>query len=160
MSIAGLEAPARRSTGYRYRESGETFILRTTVTSAQLLALNATPQTIVASPGDGFYLDLVSATIYKAAGTAYAGLAAGEDLFFGLGSSSIECARVETTGFLDQATAQTRHINARAGTAAVADFAPTGTGMALVLGLLSGEITTGDSDLKVEVRYRVHQTSW
>ena len=160
MSLPSIEAPARRNKAVRFRESGETFVDRVTVTSAQVLALFATPQTIVASPGDGYYIELVSATIYKAAGTAYAGVAAGEDLFFGLGSSSIECARVETTGFVDQATAQTRHVNGRAGTAAVADFAPTGTGMALVMGLLVGEITTGDSDLKVEVRYRVHQTSW
>ena len=160
MSLPSIEAPARRNLAARYKESGETFTYRTVVTSAQVLALFATPQTIVASPGDGYYIELVSATIYKAAGTAYAGVAAGEDLFFGLGSSSIEVARVETTGFVDQTTAQTRHINGRAGTAAVADFSPTGTGMALVMGLLVGEITTGDSDLKVEVRYRVHQTSW
>ena len=50
------------------------------ISSAQLLALNATPIQLVAAPGAGFALILVGMLIQKPAGVAYAGIAAGEDL--------------------------------------------------------------------------------
>ncbi len=50
------------------------------VTSAQVLALNATPITLVAAPGADYAAIFEGAIIYKPAGTAYAGIAGGEDL--------------------------------------------------------------------------------
>src|SRR6185369_2968707 len=80
-----------------------------TVTSAQLLALNATPQTAIAAPGANKAIIPVGIIAYKAAGAAYAGIASGEDLSFKYtNSSGAEIAQMETTGFLDQTTAQTR----------------------------------------------------
>lgn len=127
-------------------------VAKVKVTSAQLLALNATPQTIVEAPGEGKFLELVSATVHKPAGTAYAGIAAGEDLAikYTNGSGTQVNTSLETTGFLDQTTAETRVTHAST-TAAIEPV----ENAALVLQLLTGEITTGTSDLYVTVYYRV-----
>lgn len=124
-----------------------------TITSAELLALNATPKTIVAAPGAGFGLVLVGAVAYKAAGTAYAGIASGEDLAIKYtDSSGTALATIETTGFLDQATAQVRAVEAYRAASGVNSFTPSNT--PLVAHMLTGEITTGNSDLKLRVYYR------
>lgn len=126
-----------------------------TVASADLLALNATPQTIIPAPAAGYANILRRALLRKPAGTAYAGVAAGEDLILSYtNGAGQEVARVETTGFLDQATAQVRMVNARSAAAAVGDITPVAAA-AIVLSLLSGEITTGDSNLIVKVWYDV-----
>lgn len=138
-----------------YPAEHDSYLAEVTITTAQLLALNATPVELVAAPGAGKANVLEEATFYKAAGTAYDGIASGEDLSVKYtNGSGAEVAQVETTGFLDQATAQVRH--AKAAVAAVAPVA----NAALVAHLLVGEIATGDSDLKVRVRYRIIDTSW
>ena len=48
------------------------------ITSAQLLALNAAPITLVAAPGAGKALIFEGMSIQKPTGTAYAGIAAGD----------------------------------------------------------------------------------
>jgi hypothetical protein len=127
----------------------------TIVTSAQLLALNATPQTIVAAPGANLGLVFEGAAIHKPAGTAYAGIAAGEDLSVKYtGAAGAEVGQCETTGFLDQATAQTRYIRAYAAATLVSDITPIANAV-LVLHLLVAEIITGDSDLHVRAYYRI-----
>ena len=50
--------------------------VRVTITSAQLLALNASPITLVSAPGAGKALIFEGLLIQKPAGTAYAGIAA------------------------------------------------------------------------------------
>ncbi len=131
-----------------------------TVTSAQLLALNATPKTIVAAPGAGLAIIPTRVAIYKPAGTAYAAIAAGEDLVLKYtNGSGAQCSSViETTGFLDQATAQTRVAHAPGSMTTVAgDYAPVANA-AVVLHLLSGEIITGDSPIYVRVWYDIINT--
>ncbi|MDP3417859.1 hypothetical protein [Falsiroseomonas sp.] len=125
-----------------------------TVTSTQLLALFATPQTIVPAPGAGRALVFEGAVLHKPAGTAYAGIAAGEDLSFKYtDASGAAVAGAETTGFLDQATAQTRYARPATAASGVTDITPVANAP-LVLHLLTGEITTGNSPLVVEVFYR------
>lgn len=137
------------------------WVANATITSAQLLALNATPQQVVAAPGAGKAIIVVGAVLHKPAGTAYAGIAIGEDLAFKYtDGAGLEVAVSETTGFLDQATAQTRYTHLRtaanvAGTAS--DFTPVANAK-IVLQLLVGEITTGTSPLYVRVFYRVVPT--
>ena len=130
-----------------------------TITSAQLLALNATEQTIVAAPGANLMLVPTMWAARKAAGTAYAGIAAGEDLALKYTDSSGNKAAldIETTGFLDQTTAELRVAPGVGGLTAAVEPA---ANAALVCHLLSGEITTGDTDLEVLVRYRIVSTNF
>jgi len=120
-----------------------------TVTSAQLLALNATPKSLIAAPGAGkanipvfaeLFLDYNSA--------AYAGIAAGEDLNFCYtnGSGAI-IGTVEATGFLDQTSDQHRFIQFYGTVTPVANAA-------IVLHMASGEVITGNSPLYARVHYR------
>jgi predicted RecA/RadA family phage recombinase len=121
-----------------------------TVSSAELLALNAAPKTLIAAPGAGKAIVPVSAQLFLDYNSAaYAGIAAGEDLAFRYtDGSGNQCGSVEATGFLD-ATADAHRSHLFNGT-----ISPTANA-ALVLHMLTGEIITGDSPLKVQVRYRV-----
>lgn len=128
------------------------------ITSTQLLALNATAQTIVPAPGAGKALIFTGAVVHKPAGTAYAGIADGEDLSVKYtNGSGLEVAQIETTGFLDQTSVQTRY--ARPATTASGDSSITPVAnAALVLHLLVGEVTTGNSPLNLRVFFRVVPT--
>jgi hypothetical protein len=132
----------------------------TTITTAQLLALNATPQEIVAAPGSGLAIVLSRIALRIAAGTAYAGIAGGEDLVakYTNGSGAQVSSVIETTGFLDQATAQVRYAHSPASSGATAGDVTPVANAAVVLHLLSGEITTGTSDLIVKVWYDIIDT--
>lgn len=119
------------------------------VTTGEILALNATPISLVAAPGAGKYLELVAAYLFLDYNSAaYNGIAAGEDLTIKYTNASGTIAStIEATGFLD-ATADALAIAApTSGVVAVANAA-------LVLHLLTGEIATGNSPLKVRTIYR------
>ena len=176
MSNFGLVSPAGKDeTGKNYDQAGgsgnvngylaynkvEKFLNRKKlISNAQVLALNATPVAVIPAPGAGYFIKVNWWTVIKPAGTAYGGVAAGEDLVLKYtdGSGAICAAAVETTGFLDQATAQTRHAGALAGSGAAAstpaDFTPVANA-AVVLHLLSGEVTTGTSPLYILVDYDI-----
>lgn len=128
----------------------------TTITSAQLLALNATEQTVVAAPGANLAIVPTRVTIRHAGGTAYAGIAGGEDLVLKYtDDSGAQCSQViETTGFLDQTTAQIRTAGGILASVAPVANAP------VVLHLLAGEITTGNFDLIVKVDYDIILTNY
>jgi len=128
-----------------------------TVTTGQVLALNAVPKQLVAAPGAGKAIiveDLQFMLDYNSA--AYDGVAAGEDLEvrYTDGAGAL-VATIETTGFIDQAADQYRH--ARPTTAAA--LTPVANA-ALVLRLATAEIATGNSPLKVRVRYRTVDVAW
>lgn len=126
-----------------------------TITAAQLLALNATPRALVTAPGVGFCNIFERAIVHKPAGTAYSGIAVGEDLSIKYtDAAGLELSQIETTGFLDQATAQTRFARPHAAASATNSITPV-ENAALVLHLLAGEITTGDSNLLLRVYFRV-----
>jgi hypothetical protein len=125
-----------------------------TITSAQLLALNATPKQIVAAPGSGKAVVPIGAILYKPSGTAYAGIATGEDISFKYtNGSGAEVMQAEATGFLDQATAQTRYAFPVS-----TNITPVANA-AIVAHMLVGEIITGDSDLLIRFYYRVIPTT-
>jgi hypothetical protein len=128
-----------------------------TIATEDVLALNATPQELVAAPGVGKALVLVDAQLFlDYATTDYDGVAAGEDLAIKYTDAAGDVlATIETTGFLDASADAYRHIYPAA-TAAQAPVA----NAALVAHLLSGEIATGDSPLKVRTRYRVVDVAW
>lgn len=122
-----------------------------TIATGELLALNATPKELVPAPGAGKAVLLVDALLMlDYATTAYAGIAAGEDLEIRYTNGSGQLvATIETTGFLD-ATADAYRFVQSATAAAITPVA----NAALVMDLAVGEIITGDSPLKVRVRYR------
>ena len=132
-----------------------------TLPTAGVLTMNATPIQVLAAPGAGFAHVIMGAMFFKAAGTAYAGIAAGEDLALrytnGSGAIMLEC---ETTGFLDQATAQVRYAYpvAAAAVAPIGDVTPVANA-AVVAHMLVGEITTGNSDIKCRIWSRLIPTT-
>lgn len=143
-----------------------TLITRVSLSSAQILALNATPIALLAAPGAGRAIIFEGALIHKPAGTAYGGIAAGEDLSIKYtGAAGLEVGVCEMTGFADQATAQTRYIRpidmrditlvANAGAPSQlnpVDNAP------LVAHMLVGEIITGTSAFIFDVYHRIITT--
>jgi len=132
---------------------------KVTITSAQLLALNATPITLVAAPGVGFALIFQGMVIQKPAGTAYGGIAIGEDLSVKYtGAAGAEQGQCETTGFLDSAADQIRFVKPYHAASLVSDITPVANA-ALVLHLLVGEVITGTSPLNCEVQYTIVDTT-
>jgi hypothetical protein len=120
-----------------------------TITSAQLLALFGTPQTLVAAPGAGIAIVPISARLMLDFNTtAYDGIAVGEDLVLRYTDASGNIAQtIEATGFLD-AAADAHRIAINSGL-----FTPTANA-ALVLHMATGNIATGNSPLKIQLRYK------
>lgn len=127
------------------------FQVDVTVSTAELLALNTTPKTLVAAPAAGKILvpEMLQCWLDYAS-TAYDGIAANEDLVvrYTDGTGAIAMT-VEATGFLD-ASADAFRLGSRPGS----DIAPVAAA-ALVLHMSTGNIATGNSPLKVRLHYRV-----
>lgn len=130
-----------------------------TLTAAEILALNAAAQVVTTLPGAGKVQQFLGAGLHKPATTAgYGGVAAGENLVFRQtnASGAILSHEIETTGFVDQATAQSRFAfptNYLAATNAL-DLT---VNQGIALHLLVGELATGGDDptLIVETFYRI-----
>jgi hypothetical protein len=129
------------------------------ITSAQLLALNATPITVVAAPADSSYVHVVKYwQVWHGTGTAYTVSTTAKNLAlkYTNASGAVAAAVIASTGLLDQATAQLRIANSLAlnGTSAtvVGDITPV-AGAAIVANLLSGEITGGNYAINILVVY-------
>lgn len=122
-----------------------------TISTAEILNLNNVAIQIVAAPGANLALVPLQVTGFlNFNAAAYDNVAAGEDFSIKYTSSAgVEWDQIETTGFIDQANSELRHllVNAAAVTPAV--------NAALVLHLLVGEVATGDSELKLRVFYKV-----
>ena len=80
---------------------------RTTLTNAQVLALNTTAVNVVAAPGAGFYIDVIDGALVFNYTAAYATMTSDMRLFYGARTTgNAASSLMETTGFLD-ATADT-----------------------------------------------------
>jgi hypothetical protein len=123
-----------------------------TITAAQVKALNTTPITLIAAPGEGYALALDSAVLfldYESA--AYDEIAAGEDLNIRYTDGSGQLvATIETDPFLTATADALRYVQP-ATTAAITPV----ENAALVLYMATGNIATGDSPLKIKLYYRV-----
>ena len=130
----------------------------TTIATADVLTLNATPVAITSVPGAANAIEFEGAIIYKPAGTAYAGIAAGENLQIWYGAAGTTAvATIETIGFLDQTAAEVRWVE-RGSAANTVDCSIDGTAqlnVALYMTILTGEIITGTSDLYVRTFYSI-----
>ena len=131
-----------------------------TITSAQILALFATPIEVIAAPGAGKALILEGALLFlDHGGTDYAGIAAGEDLSFKYtNAAGAEVMRIETTGFMDASADALRYARPTDLTNMIPVHTPIANA-AIVLHLLVAEIITGDSPLIVRTYYRVVPTT-
>jgi hypothetical protein len=122
------------------------------ITSAQLLAMFTTPQTIVPAPRAGWANVLIGCMVHKPAGTAYnLTTATGLSIKY-TDASGLEVSQSALTGFLDQVTVQSRWMKAHAAasganTTAVVAAAP------LVMQILTANITTGTGGLRVRPFY-------
>lgn len=129
-----------------------------TITTAQVLALFATPITVLAAPGANLAHIVEGAMIHKPAGVAYAGVAAGEDFTLRYtDETGLEVGRCELTGFADSAGAQTRWINAYRAASAVSSITPVANAV-IAAHILVGEIITGDQDFLLRIFHRVVAT--
>lgn len=132
-------------------------VQKTTITSAQLLALFGTPIEIAPAPAVGFANIFRRAGIFKPAGTAYDNIAAGENLAIGYTNAAglVVSPEIETVGFLDQTSAEFRWVERRAvALGVVGDIEPTSAAN-LVLKLEDAEIQTGTGGLIVWCYYDV-----
>lgn len=126
-----------------------------TITAAQVRALNATPRTLVPAPGAGWALVFLGALFFLDFGSvAYDGIAVGEDLAVRYtGASGLQLAQVECTGFLDQTSDQTRWVRPFAPASGDSSLTPV-ENAPLAIHMLSSEVASGDSPLKVRTFYR------
>ncbi len=137
-------------------------IISTEITTAEVLALNGTPFTLINAPGSNKAIIFKGAMLFvDYAGTAYDNVAGGEDLIISYtDGSGVQVARVETTGFIDQANDEVRYVvHHSTATGYANDFLPVANAT-LTISLLSGEILTGNSPLKIQVVYAVLPTAW
>jgi len=125
-----------------------------TITTAQILALNATPQTIVGAPGANKAIIPMGVVLYLPFNSvAYSGIASGEDFSFKYtNASGAEVLQVETTGFLDASASAVRFAQPNA------TLLTPVANAAIVLHLLSGEVAAGNSPLKIRFYYRTVPT--
>ncbi len=129
---------------------------RVLVAAAAAAAANSTPVDLVPAPGAGKALLLTEATVSKAAGAAFTGIAAGEDVRITYEAAAEKLlADIESTGFLDQTTDQMRMALPIPVTPGLGDVNLQNLeNDKIVFSLLVGDIADG-SDLVVDVRYRI-----
>ena len=128
------------------------------ITTAQILALYTTPVEIIPAPGAGRAIIFFGILLTKPAGTAYSGIAGGEDLSITYtDASGHEVARAETTGFLDQTSLQNRYAGHFGADSGLSAYTPV-VNAAIMIHLLSGNITTGDTALNCIVQYSIVDT--
>jgi len=139
----------------RFVQVGVELQVDVTIPTAEVLALNTTPKTIAPAPGAGFANVPTGMLLFLDYETvAYDGIAEGEDLSLKYtNAAGAEVMQVEATGFLDASADAVRF--ARVPTTLVTPVA----NAALVLHMLTGNIATGDSDLKVRLFYKVVPTT-
>lgn len=128
---------------------GAVAVKDTVLTNAQIKLLRATPVELVADPGDGEALILESVELLLNAGTAYVESA---DNFVIEYADGTDILTVETTGFIDQATAQRRFMQAEQ----VTVVTPIASSAIQIKNSGDGEVTGGNTDrtLTVRCRYR------
>jgi len=138
--------------------AGSTQYAEVSLTNAQMLALRATPISLVAAPGAGKLLEFISAQLFFDYTGAYTETADNMAVKFTDGSGAAVSQTIEATGFVD-ATADTVTNGLAKIDAIVA--ATSAANQALVLhNTGSGEYGGGNAAnaVRVKVAYRVHST--
>jgi len=130
----------------------------TTLTTAQVNALRATPIALVASQGANTIIELVSAVITYDYATAAFTVGGDEDLVIEYADGTDATASIETAGFLDQADDEVRfYPNVLA---AGADLEASIAQGLQIFNTGTGETADGGGEVDVRVVYRVYQTGF
>jgi hypothetical protein len=145
----------RKRLGARNAQCPVLSIAIKTLTTAQVLALNATPITVIAAPGAGF-VTIVDHVLFSMdyAGVAYVA-GAGEDLVlkYTNGSGAEVCKPVDGADFIDEAADV---IAYSPGMIQTDDQGLVLTANAAVVAhMLTGEVITGTSDIVIHAYYYV-----
>jgi len=121
------------------------------VSSAEILALNGSPKTLIASQGSDTIIDVESVIIILDAGTPYNGIGATEDLIIEYAGGNDITNSIETTGFLDSATDIVKRYDSVGD-----DDLTSSVGELVKLRITSGNVATGTGTLTIKITYRVH----
>lgn len=138
---------------------GATQVAEVAISSSEILALRATPKTLVAAPGAGKKLQFLSIDVYlDATATGYVESSANLGVRYTNGSGVQVSDDIEATGFIDQTTDTATSGRAKADPI----VAKSGCENQLLClhNLGAGEYTTGTGVMRVKVRYAVWTTGW
>lgn len=122
------------------------------LTPAQVKALRATPQALVAAPGEGCALQLLGGTVIYDYTAVFTETADNLVVRYTNGSGAAASAVIETTGFLDQTADQIRPI------VPVNDAAIAGNAPLILHNNGDGEFGGTGSPLRVVVEYLIVRT--
>lgn len=143
--------------------SGKTAVVQ--ITSAQLLALHATPITVVPAPGAGWYNHVNKWSVRHDAGITPYTIPTGANLSLKYTNASgvVAATVINSTGFIDQITAQIKSANGLAGNAAApttsGDFTPVDNAP-IVLNTLTAELTAGNFPIYLFIEYDLIPTDY
>lgn len=149
-----LDTALLHETAVRYAE--------VSLTSAQVKALRATPQTLVAAPGAGKVLEFLSAVLFLDYGGSNVFTETADNLAIYFAGETVGVSEaIETTGFLDQNADML--IEVRPTSSAAKTKTATENKALTLKNAGDGEIAgnaANDNVLRVKVAYRVHTTGW
>ncbi len=119
------------------------------LSSAQILLLNGTPQTIIASPGSGFYIEVIAASsVMTFVSAAYTTNVTMQLLNVGADIAQLQ----DAAALIATVTKTTKFVQTTPPTAGQTQILPA---TALQLKVASGNPAVGDGTLKVHVIYRI-----
>jgi hypothetical protein len=128
----------------------------TELSATEVLSLNATPQIVVPAAGVGkIIIPRFFVVFLDYNSIPYAGIGGTEDLTFRYtDGSGVIVATLESTGFLDQTSDQYRVIFSVLGGYTPVINSP------IVLQIANGEVTSGNSPLKIQTYYNIIDTGF
>jgi len=130
----------------------------TTLSTAQINALKATPITLVPAQGANTIIELVSVMLTYDYATAAFTVGADEDLVIEYADGTDTTASIETAGFLDQSDDEVRFYPSSL--AAGADLEACINQGLQIFNTGSGETADGGGELDVRITYRVYETGF
>ena len=128
-------------------------IAEVAVTAAEMLALRATPKTLVAAPGAGYVLEFISALFIYDYAAAFVETDDNIDIKYTDTSGAIVSTELDAIGLLDATSDQIRTLKP-----IVTDLTPVANALLCLHNSGNGEWTGTGSPCRVKVAYRVHAT--
>lgn len=123
------------------------------ITVAEMLALRATPKTLVAAPGAGYVLEFVNAFFIYDYAAAFTETDDNIDIKYTGTSGAIASTELDATGLLDATSDQIRTLKP-----IVTDLTPVANSPLVLHNSGNGEWGGTGSPCRVKVAYRVHAT--